>query len=97
VAKFRKMPVVIDAVQFLDTGDAIAALSDFMGLDLKISYAEPESPTLTVQTLEGPLTARVGDWIIRGVKGEFYPCKPDIFARTYEVLSPCGRSLSAAP
>ena len=41
---------------------------------------------LEIETLEGNMTAKVGDWIIKGVKGEFYPCKPDIFAATYE---PC--------
>ncbi len=42
------------------------------------------SCVLLIETLEGEMTANVGDWIIRGVKGEFYPCKPDIFAATYE-------------
>lgn len=44
-------------------------------------------PTLLIRTLEGVMEARDGDWIIKGVKGEFYPCKPDIFAATYEPCS----------
>lgn len=43
-------------------------------------------PTLTIQTLEGNMTARLGDYIIKGVNGEFYPCKPDIFEKTYEIV-----------
>ena len=45
---------------------------------------EPGSDAFIIQTLEGDHLARKGDWIIRGVHGEFYPCKPDIFAKTYE-------------
>ena len=43
-------------------------------------------PILVIETLEGDMTARIGDWIIKGVKGEFYPCKPDIFETTYELV-----------
>lgn len=45
--------------------------------------------SLSIQTLEGVMFASIGDWIIRGIKGEIYPCKPDIFAATYEELEPC--------
>lgn len=78
--KFRKKPVVIEAIQFL-TGN-FAAIEDFVGGD-----AEWRDGELIVATLEGPLRASHGDWIIRGVKGEFYPCKPDIFTLTYEAVS----------
>jgi hypothetical protein len=81
--KFRKKPVVIEAIQFQDTAATITAISDFTNQTIKVNYG-PDSPTLTIPTLEGDMTANVGDWIIRGVKGEFYPCKPDIFAATYE-------------
>lgn len=76
MAKFRKKPVVIDAVQFTGNFDEI---EQFVGGDAEFRDGE-----LIVATLEGPLRASRNDWIIKGVKGEFYPCKPDIFAATYE-------------
>lgn len=80
----RKKPVVISAVRFEDTPDSLVAIGR-MGLDpIVVSYAEPAAPILTIQTLEGVMSANVGDYVIRGVKGEFYPCKPDIFDKTYE-------------
>jgi len=89
MAKFRKKPVVIEAVQW--TGDNLREVIDFTGLHPsanKWSWEEYEavvaSEGLKIFTLEGPLMATVGDWIIKGVKGEFYPCKPDIFEATYE-------------
>lgn len=92
--KFRKKPVVIEAVQLTwKTWDEVC---DFLG-DI-ISESNPgrngeASDTcgelapyinITIPTLEGDHTALHGDWIIKGVKGEFYPCKPDIFSATYE-------------
>lgn len=80
--KFRKRPVVIDAI--LWTGgnlDEIAAL-DATGLRRGI-YLTPAC-TLVINTLEGHHQALIGDWIIRGVAGELYPCKPEIFEKTYE-------------
>jgi hypothetical protein len=74
--KFRKKPVVIEALQFTGNFDEIEA---FVGGDAELRDGE-----LIVATLEGPLRASDHDWIIKGVKGEFYPCKPDIFAATYE-------------
>jgi hypothetical protein len=76
--KFRKKLVVVEATQFTgDNGDAIAA---FMGCQ----HPFIENGGLMIGTLEGVHRANPGDWIIKGVKGEFYPCKPDIFAATYE-------------
>jgi hypothetical protein len=86
---FRKKPVVIEARQFDPfSPDAFTPLREWVGPDLVI---EPISGAIHVHTLEGPMRVTPGDWIIRGVKGEFYPCKPDIFAATYEP------SPSAAP
>ena len=83
--KYRKKPVVIEAVQFTDdSGDTIIALQEFMQSDLRVSYEKPESPVIKIETLEGVMEASVGDFIIKGVNGEFYPCKPDIFEKTYE-------------
>ena len=76
--KFRKKPVVVEAVQFKGNFDEIER---FVGGD-----AEFRDGKLVVATLEGPLFATHNDWIIKGVKGEFYPCKPDIFALTYELV-----------
>ena len=88
--KFRKKPVVIDAIQF--TRESIVECTRF------ISEGKP-SENLTgfdslvdlngnfsfkIHTLEGVMHVSLGDWVIRGVKGELYPCKPDIFEATYE-------------
>jgi len=73
---FRKKPVVIEAIQFNGNFDEI---EKFVGGDAEFRGSE-----LIVATLEGPLHASPLDWIIKGVKGEFYPCKPDIFTATYE-------------
>lgn len=84
--RFRKRPVVIEAMQFLGDFDAVdqfvAPFQQASGV-LAISF---QSDALVIHTLEGDMVANHGDWIIRGVKGEFYPCKPDIFAATYEAV-----------
>jgi hypothetical protein len=87
--KFRKKPVVIDAMQW--TGENLLEVIRFTGLNPSAShfkwgeYAElVRNDGLKIFTLEGKMSAGVGDWIIKGVKGEFYPCKEDIFNLTYE-------------
>ena len=95
--KYRKKPVEIEAMQFIDLGNpglnqqkackiaewiAGRAYSDDWGDELP----EFGSNYINIPTLEGTMSARLGDYIIRGVQGEFYPCKPDIFAETYEVV-----------
>jgi hypothetical protein len=81
MAKYRKKPVVIEAVQFTDSGIANA----LGGWDaIYQAGGDERGPFLRFKTLEGVMEARLGDWIIKGIKGEFYPCKPDIFAATYE-------------
>ena len=91
--KFRKRPVVIDAVQW--AGDNLFDVIEFTDgkPDINGNFAGMmweqycqlvERDGLKIFTLEGEMNASIGDWIIRGVKGEFYPCKPDIFAATYE-------------
>lgn len=79
MAKYRKKPVVIEAIQW--TGENWSDLRDFGEGNI---YWFPMESMLEVKTLEGVLSASKGDWIIKGVKGEFYPCKPDIFTATYE-------------
>jgi hypothetical protein len=99
VAKFRKKPVVIDAVQlswgnweeicdFVDK----AAFGGGVFLDDETFEVLPEdryshTMGMIIHTLEGDHLARQGDYIIKGVKGEFYPCKPDIFEQTYELVT----------
>lgn len=80
--KFRKKPVVIEAVQF--TAESMNDIESWCGGSIKGTALPPEERFMHIQTLEGEMTASFGDWIIRGVSGEFYPCKPDIFEMTYE-------------
>lgn len=80
VRLYRKKPVVVEAIQFTGTNDA--AVSSFVGGDGR--DPEADRPLWLIETLEGTMRAEVGDYIIRGVKGEIYPCKPDIFEATYE-------------
>ena len=83
MAKYRKKPVVIEAMQF--TNERIDRVLNFIEGDCRAGF-EDLKPVLKIQTLEGEMTASLGDWIIKGVKGEFYPCKPDIFEATYEAV-----------
>lgn len=83
--KYRKKPVIIEAFQFTDDEpETLIELQEFMDRDVRVSYKNPENPVLKIETLEGVMDASIGDYIIKGVKGEFYPCKPDIFKATYE-------------
>ena len=91
--KFRKKPVVIDAwlygyeglpmpkwlVEAMEGGAVCYA-------PLDPTYKGTQETVLSIETLEGVMQARQGDWIIRGVAGEIYPCKPDIFDQTYEAV-----------
>lgn len=97
--KYRKRPVVIDAVQWAGTEQCMTEVlipfvldgkPDFSHLpnngqmiQVGIGFTPPDGKAY-IPTLEGDMAANPGDWIIKGVKGEFYPCKPDIFEATYE-------------
>lgn len=82
--KYRKKPVIIEAVQFTDDSiEKINEINQFM-TPLRISYKVQEAPKIIIETLEGDMTATLGDYIIKGIRGEYYPCKPDIFESTYE-------------
>jgi hypothetical protein len=85
-AKFRKKPVVIEAVQYLGTIDSLCEIENFLGYGPQADFTQ-KPPPMFIETLEGKMRADVGDWIIKGVKGEFYPCKPDIFDATYEAVN----------
>lgn len=79
MAKYKKKPVVIEAVQW--RGDNLVEVKDFC---LDDAVYDDFNRAFKVDTLEGRMIAKLGDWIIKGVKGEHYPCKPDIFEKTYE-------------
>ncbi|SUC37499.1 hypothetical protein [Prevotella pallens] len=101
--KYRKKPVVIEAIQW--NGNNLMEIECFRKggnlIAFRKSIAEStrefwqwdeyerivEEKGLRIQTLEGEMKADIGDYIIKGVNGEFYPCKPDIFEKTYEKLS----------
>lgn len=94
VTKYRKKPVVIEAVQFDGTQQSCDEISNWMVSHGAPSISEPigniavsGTAICFIKTLEGTMMASEGDWIIRGVNGEFYPCKPDIFEMTYEVCN----------
>jgi len=85
IRKFRKKPVIIDAIQW--TGKNTKEVESFIGKTLKKQLSvmrKGEIVSLYIDTLEGGHVASISDWIIKGIKGEFYPCKPDIFEQTYE-------------
>ena len=88
MAKYRKKPVVIEAVQWLGSKlsfDEIQAMGD-----VPWKPGPMGSESFLIETLEGDHTVSLNDFVIKGVQGEFYPCKPDIFAATYEAVDPPG-------
>lgn len=84
--KFRKKPVVIEATQWFKHGDHPDVVPGTLS----------GMPVNVVRTLEGDMFVSPGDWIITGVKGEHYPCKPDIFEATYEPVMPTEEDYMAA-
>jgi hypothetical protein len=85
MAKFRKKPIVIEAFQFTKT----CYTPDWFIKELKAGRAwfqDGNEPYYTIETLEGEMKANLGDYIIKGIKGECYPCKPEIFKATYEPI-----------
>jgi hypothetical protein len=81
--KYRKKPVIIEAVKY--NGGNGGAIAQWMKVPVGTICREPDC--LHIETLEGTHRADVGDFIICGVQGEFYPCKPDIFEQTYEPVT----------
>ncbi|WP_164683492.1 hypothetical protein [Streptococcus hyointestinalis] len=78
--KYKKKPVEIEAIRF--TGSNYEEIREFIGKNTLCSDL-----SIVIPTLEGDMVAQKGDYIIKGVQGEFYPCKPDIFEETYEIIS----------
>ena len=81
MTKYRKKPLEVEAIQW--KGDNINEVQAFM----KNMTIKASEDTLVISTLEGDMIASPGDYIIKGVKGEFYPCKPDIFLKSYEEVN----------
>ena len=87
--KFRKKPVVIEAIEWngKNFDEVMNFMQEFHGHKLNYENAEElayKTKELNIKTLEGVMVASCGDMIIKGIKGEFYPCKPDIFNATYD-------------
>lgn len=84
--QYRKKPVTIEAVQF--DGLNPTEIKDFVGENCEVKIYDndvtPPVARIVIHTLEGDMEVSKGDYVIKGVKGEFYPCKPDIFQQTYE-------------
>lgn len=85
VVRFRSKPVEIDAVQFDGTYEQAVEIVRWS--ENAISAANGDA-TLAIETLEGTMVAQPGDWIVKGLKGEFYPVKPDIMDMKYEPITP---------
>jgi len=83
IQKFRKKPVVIEVIKY--TGKNEEEIAEFCSPNIT-GYGGKltNKDYIDIQTLEGVMRASIGDWIIKGVKGEIYPCKPEIFTATYE-------------
>jgi uncharacterized protein affecting Mg2+/Co2+ transport len=90
IQKFKKKPVEIEAIQYTGKNDFdIGKWSSgvvYSSPVLEPNESNPSGSYLQIKTLEGIMTAIVGDWIIKGIKGEFYPCKNDILLMTYDVV-----------
>ena len=82
IKSFVKKPITIQAIKW--TAYNFDEIKQFVGEDNLDLFGSHTNPDLVIHTLEGDHHALVGDWIIQGVRGEFYPCKPDIFEQTYE-------------
>lgn len=87
--RYRKKPVVIEAVQFTGSGDSCTEVTAFLGGSSAPGHTwkSRTNDGGYITTLEGDMEFRPGDWIIRGVKSELYPCAADVFALTYEAVS----------
>ena len=83
--KYRKKPVVIEAIKL--TKDSLEECLEFLSVESAGGIAQIFSQGLNIKTLEGIMHANYGDYIIKGVHGEYYPCKPDIFKETYEEVN----------
>ena len=81
VRKFRKRPVTIEAMQ-ITSGESVLSIAEW--IDSPQTGYSTNPPTVWIETLEGRMEGSIGDWVIKGTEGEFYPCKPDIFNKIYQ-------------
>lgn len=97
MSKWRKKPVVIEAIQYkivkekeckfgIHKESNSMEIAKFMKLPIQQVHFDEKGEYINIATLEGAMRANIGDYIIKGVNGEFYPCKPDIFEKTYEAV-----------
>ena len=85
MAKYRKLPVEVEAVLYDGTENSIVEILNLVDISKSTTNAVyPRIDHIIINTLEGQMRAEKGDYIIKGVEGELYPCKPDIFKKTYE-------------
>ena len=87
MAKYRKKPIVIEAVEWKGTKQSFDEIIA-MGIGSKWKGGEMGSDSFFIETLEGDMKVSKGDFVIKGINGEFYPCKPDIFEKTYDSENP---------
>lgn len=86
IRKYVKKPVIIEAMRFNSWHD-IDELINFCGINNVLIVLNPDgSNDLYIESLEGNMKVEEGDYVIKGIKGEFYPCKPDIFELTYDII-----------
>lgn len=87
--KYRTKPCVIEALEFKGTKESAYEILKWAGPNCGMhSVSTPSGEILLIETLEGDMRASPGDFIIRGLNGEFYPCKPEIFRKKYEIAEP---------
>ncbi len=86
MGRYVKRPIPVEAVKFEDNVECFDKLRA-LGMDPVVDYVDKDTPVILIDTLEGEHVGRIGDYIIRGVKGEFYPCRKDIFEETYEKVT----------
>jgi len=84
--KYRKKPVVVEALQVVYGKTEVSEVEKFLG-DSNVRYLDQETGMEHIRTLEGDMLISDGDYVIKGIQGEFYPCKPDIFKETYDLVA----------
>ena len=87
IKKYRKKPVVIEAIKYDSTDVTPCEIIEWTEASKTPAYYKPEVDQLWISTLEGDHLISVGDYVIKGIEGEFYPCKPSIFEATYEKVA----------
>ena len=84
--RYKTKPCEIEAIQFV--GNNLKEIEDYAGRKCtSATFHGSDCIGITIETLEGNMHASVGDYIIKGLRGEFYPCKPDVFEKKYEIIT----------